>query len=100
MTNQTSLKNPISIPHFDPSFFYYVQDSSTVTLFLIRISKSFDSEIHILQFIETTLLCQWYEIWPLFSIIHFPLPCMKKQQTSLSFFYVCSKELQQHHFLV
>ncbi|ERN11832.1 hypothetical protein AMTR_s00020p00051620 [Amborella trichopoda] len=41
MTNQTwkvptlSLKNPISIPHFAPSFFYYVQDNSTVTLCLI-----------------------------------------------------------------
>ncbi|KAL4192951.1 hypothetical protein AMTRI_Chr06g196900 [Amborella trichopoda] len=65
MTNQTwkvptlSLKNPISIPHFDPSIFYYVQDSWT-----------------------TTLLCQWYEIWPFLSVIH--LRCMKKQQPSLS----------------
>ncbi|KAL4192857.1 hypothetical protein AMTRI_Chr06g174100 [Amborella trichopoda] len=48
MTNQTwkvptlSLKNPISIPHFDPSFFYSVEDSSS------------------------------YEIWPFFSIIHLP----------------------------
>ncbi|KAL4193049.1 hypothetical protein AMTRI_Chr06g174960 [Amborella trichopoda] len=30
-----SLKKPTSIPHFDPSFLYYVQDSSTVTLCLI-----------------------------------------------------------------
>ncbi|KAL4193052.1 hypothetical protein AMTRI_Chr06g197430 [Amborella trichopoda] len=87
MANQTwkvptlSLKNhPISIPHFDPSFFYHVQDSSPVTLCLVCIRKSFDSEIHILQFIETTTLLS--------------------TTLSLSVFCVCSMDLQQHHFLV
>ncbi|ERN14280.1 hypothetical protein AMTR_s00033p00171350 [Amborella trichopoda] len=41
MTNKTwklptlSLKRRISVPHFDRSFFYHVQDSSTVSLCLI-----------------------------------------------------------------